>query len=133
MPWRPKQDAWIEGRDNVLRFEVELVGEIRTREDGRPRFSAGITNYPFLGAVAHRLRAGDLRAIYDIEKSDTAMIGKLTQDQTMDAVIHVPSMLQRHFAIVGTTGVGKSSAVALLLNKVIQTDSAASRRDPRSA
>ena len=116
------QDAWIEGQDNVMHFEVELLGEIRTREDGRPRFSAGITSYPYLGAVAHRIRADDLRAIYDIEKSDTATIGKLSQDQTMDAIIHVPSMLQRHFAIVGTTGVGKSSAVALLLNKVIETD-----------
>ncbi len=117
-----KQDAWIEGQDNIMRFEVELVGEIRTREDGRPHFSAGITNYPYLGAIAHRMRADDLRAIYDIEKSNTAVIGKLTQDRTMDAIIHVPSMLQRHFAIVGTTGVGKSSAVALLLNKVIEAD-----------
>ena len=63
------------------------------------------------------MRAEDLRAIYDIEKSDTAVIGNLTQDQSMDAIIHVPSMLQRHFAIVGTTGVGKSTAVALLLTR----------------
>ncbi len=117
-----RQEAWLESRDSVLRFEVELLGEIRTRSDGRPQFTAGITNYPYLGAIAHRLRAEDLRAIYAIEKSDTAIVGTLTQDQSMDAVIHVPSMLQRHFAIVGTTGVGKSTAVALLLDKVITTD-----------
>ncbi|HET7412903.1 MAG TPA: DUF87 domain-containing protein [Pararhizobium sp.] len=116
------EGVWGETNDNNLRFEVELVGEIRNRADGRPKFSAGISHYPFLGAVAHRIRAGDLRAIYDIEKSDTAVIGRLTQDETMDAVIHIPSLLQRHFAIVGTTGVGKSSAVSLLLHEAIKVD-----------
>ena len=112
--------GWAGDMDNVLHFEVELLGEIRADASGRPRFSAGIANYPHLGAIAHRIRTSDLAAIYETDKSNSAVIGCLTQDDTMPAAIHIPSLLDRHFAIVGTTGVGKSTAVSLLLNKAIQ-------------
>ncbi|MGN6550548.1 MAG: ATP-binding protein, partial [Pararhizobium sp.] len=116
--------AWSETADNLMHIEVELVGEIRNDAEGRARFSAGISQYPFLGAVVHRMRSDDLRAIYDAGEIETAVIGKLTQDETMDAAIHIPSMLQRHFAVVGTTGVGKSTAVALLIRRAIDCDPA---------
>jgi uncharacterized protein len=112
-------ETWQREDDNVLHFEVELVGEIRSGPDRRSVFSAGISNYPYLGAIAHRIRASDLAAIYDTGKSNSVAIGRLTQDETMAASIHMPSLLERHFAVVGTTGVGKSTAVSLLLNKAI--------------
>lgn len=114
-------EFWQSDADNVLHFEVELVGEIRNGPDHKPVFTAGISNYPYLGAIAHRIRAADLAAIYDSGRSDSVVIGKLTQDETMDASVHIPSLLNRHFAVVGTTGVGKSTAVALLLTKAIET------------
>jgi DNA helicase HerA-like ATPase len=112
--------GWAGETDNVLHFEVELLGEIRNDTGGRPRFSAGIANYPYLGAIAHRIRTSDLAAIYETDHANSAVIGRLTQDESMPAAIHIPSLLDRHFAIVGTTGVGKSTAVSLLLNKAIQ-------------
>ncbi|MFC6445989.1 ATP-binding protein [Shinella zoogloeoides] len=116
------QQSWSENGDTVFRIEVELLGEVYVGPDGRERFSAGITNYPYLGAVAHRIRTSDLAKVYDTGKHDVCAIGKLTQDDSLDATIHVPSMLEKHFAIVGTTGVGKSTAVTLLLHKAIQSD-----------
>ncbi|WP_242223673.1 ATP-binding protein [Shinella zoogloeoides] len=116
------QQGWSENGDTVFRIEVELLGEVYVGPDGREKFSAGITNYPYLGAVAHRIRTSDLAKVYDTGKHDVCAIGKLTQDDSLDATIHVPSMLEKHFAIVGTTGVGKSTAVTLLLHKAIQSD-----------
>lgn len=116
------QQNWTEQHDTVFRVEVELLGEVRVSADGHEEFSAGITDYPYLGAVAHRIRASDLAMVYDTGKKDVCVIGKLTQDESLDATIHVPSMLEKHFAIVGTTGVGKSTAVTLLLHKAIQSD-----------
>ena len=113
---------WGEGSDNQFHIEVELVGEVRVGPEGREEFSSGITRYPYLGAIAHRIRAADLLRIYDAGKSDTCVIGKLSQDETIDAAIHIPSMLSKHFAVVGSTGVGKSTAVSLLLNKAIEAD-----------
>nr|WP_257318033.1 DUF87 domain-containing protein [Shinella pollutisoli] len=116
------QQSWVENRDTIFRIEVELLGEVHVGPDGREEFSAGITDYPHLGAIAHRIRASDLARVYDTGKNDVCTIGKLTQDESLDATIHVPSMLEKHFAIVGTTGVGKSTAVTLLLHKAIQAD-----------
>lgn len=116
------QQSWVENNDTVFRIEVELLGEVHVSPDGREEFSAGITDYPYLGAIAHRIRAADLARVYDTGKSDVCTIGKLTQDESLDATIHVPSMLEKHFAIVGTTGVGKSTSVTLLLHKAIQAD-----------
>lgn len=113
---------WGEDLDNTFRIDVELMGEVHMGPDGREEFSAGITQYPYLGSIAHRIRTGDLAKIYDTGRNDTCIIGKLTQDESLDATIHVPSMLSKHFAIVGTTGVGKSTAVSLLLHKAIASD-----------
>jgi len=114
--------AWGEGQDNLFRIEAELLGEVRVDEDGREEFSSGISRYPHLGAIAHRIRARDLMRIYDSGEDSSCVIGKLTQDDTIDAAIHIPSMLSKHFAVVGSTGVGKSTAVSLLLHKAISSD-----------
>ncbi|MGB3813470.1 MAG: DUF87 domain-containing protein [Shinella sp.] len=116
------QQNWLEDQDTVFRIDVELLGEVHVSADGREEFSAGITDYPHLGAIAHRIRTSDLAKIYDTGKNNVCIIGKLTQDESIDATIHVPSMLEKHFAIVGTTGVGKSTSVTLLLHKAIQSD-----------
>lgn len=113
---------WGEGADNQFLIEVELLGEVYVQDDGKEVFSTGISRYPYLGAIAHRIRAADLLRIYDSRLGDTAVIGKLTQDETIDATIHIPSMLSKHFAVVGSTGVGKSTAVSLLLRKAIESD-----------
>ncbi|WSH63517.1 DUF87 domain-containing protein [Rhizobium ruizarguesonis] len=114
--------AWGEGEDNIFKIETELLGEVRVDEDGREEFSTGISRYPYLGAIAHRIRSADLMRIYDAGESTTAVIGKLTQDESIDAAIHIPTMLSKHFAVVGSTGVGKSTAVSLLLHKAIAAD-----------
>ena len=114
--------GWIEQQDNQFRIEVELLGEVQVHPDGREQFTTGISSYPYLGAIAHRIRSADLMRIYDTGKSDTCVVGKLTQDETIDAAIHIPSMLAKHFAVVGSTGVGKSTAVSLLLNRAIRAD-----------
>ncbi|MEZ2127116.1 MULTISPECIES: ATP-binding protein [unclassified Sinorhizobium] len=114
--------SWGEGQDNTFKIETELLGEVRVDPDGREEFSTGISRYPYLGAIAHRIRAADLMRIYDAGKGTTAVIGKLTQDESIDAAIHIPSMLSKHFAVVGSTGVGKSTAVSLLLHKAIEAD-----------
>ncbi|WP_048646446.1 ATP-binding protein [Nitratireductor soli] len=116
---------WIDGEANPIAISVELIGEVRDRET-TPVFDRGITEYPHIGAPAHRIRSRDLQAVYDLGGRHPAVIGNLSQDEAIDACIAVDDTLNRHFAVVGTTGVGKSSAVSLLLRKTI-----ASRPDLR--
>ncbi|WP_404934797.1 ATP-binding protein [Nitratireductor sp. L15S-10] len=119
------QHRWRDGEANPIAISVELVGEVRDR-GSEPVFDRGITEYPYVGAPAHRIRSRDLQAVYDLAGRQQAVIGKLSQDEAIDACIAVDDTLNRHFAVVGTTGVGKSSAVSLLLRKTI-----ASRPDLR--
>jgi len=50
----------------------------------------------------------------------TINIGTLSQDASIGAFVNVDEMLSKHFAILGTTGVGKSSGVALILREIIE-------------
>ena len=111
-------EVWADNASNIMHFEVEFVGEIRG--DGEETsFSADISNYPTLGAVAHHIRATDLDAIYSVDGSNPVTVGHLSQNASTAASISADALLNRHFAVVGTTGVGKSTAVSLLINRIV--------------
>lgn len=113
--------VWAEDEPNPIKVHLELIGEVRDEEGTRrPIFDRGITVYPNIGAIAHQIRARDLEAVYQLAGRKSVVIGSLSQNSNIDARISVDSMLNRHFAIVGTTGVGKSTAVSLLLHKAIE-------------
>jgi len=113
--------TWNDNGHNRIEVDVELIGEVRDDPaTGTSKFDRGVTIYPHIGAMAHRIRGGDLHAVYDVSGSDSVTIGNLSQDETIQARISINSTLDRHFAVVGTTGVGKSTAVSLLLHKTIE-------------
>jgi DNA helicase HerA-like ATPase len=113
--------TWNQSARNAIEVSVELVGEVRDREAPQPPvFDRGITAYPHVGAIAHRIRSRDLQAVYDLADRHAITIGQLSQDESIEARIAIDDTLARHFAIVGTTGVGKSTAVSLLMRKAIE-------------
>lgn len=112
---------WNPDAAQSIEVAVELVGEVKdNKELGKPVFDRGITVYPHIGAVAHRIRARDLAAIYDLAGRTGVTIGTLVQDEEISAHIAIDDTLSRHFALVGTTGVGKSTAVSLLIRKAVE-------------
>ena len=113
-------ELWSDQTANVIYVKVELVGEIVQGPDGGSSFRSGITTYPELGAIAHRIRHNDLRAMYASKGGTSIEIGTLSQDETIIAAIDVDMMLSRHFAVVGTTGVGKSTSVSILLRRAVE-------------
>lgn len=110
---------WHTDQDNAIQVHVELLGEVRPLGDGNLSFNTGLTRYPHMGAVAHNIRSTDLAAVYARGNRRSVEIGTLTQDAKLGAHIAIDDLLSRHFAIVGTTGVGKSSAVTLLMRKIV--------------
>ena len=60
----------------------------------------------------------DLRVIYELSGSGTINIGHLQQDPSVGGFINGTDMVGKHFAVLGTTGVGKSSGVAIILNEL---------------
>jgi len=103
----------------IATARLDMMGEIKQRDDGKHFFQRGVTDYPAISDPAALITRDELRLIYDISGSDTIDIGHLQQDPTIGAYINVDEMLSKHFAILGTTGVGKSSGVALILRQIL--------------
>ncbi|PZO81505.1 MAG: ATPase [Mesorhizobium amorphae] len=112
---------WRDDDENHIEVKIELIGEVRdTGPREAPVFDRGITLYPHIGAIAHRIRSRDLAAVYDLAGRRSITVGALSQDGEIAANIAIDDTLARHFAVVGTTGVGKSTAVSLLLRKTLE-------------
>ncbi len=103
----------------IATARLDMMGEIKQRDDGKHYFQRGVTDYPSISDPAALITRDELRLIYDISGSDTIDIGHLQQDPTIGAYINVDEMLSKHFAVLGTTGVGKSSGVALILRQIL--------------
>src|SRR3954452_7073952 len=97
---------------------VDLLGEISGGE--RPKFQRGVTNYPTIGDTVDLVTAEDLRTVYAPSGSDQINVGTLQQDKSVIAYVDVEEMLSKHFAVLGSTGVGKSTSVSLLLNEILK-------------
>ena len=108
---------WSENEPNAGRVTIEWNGEIAADPDGAPFFHRGVRSFPSLGAPAHRIRADDLRAIYTFRGRQGVEIGRLSQNEDIPAEIDVGELIRRHFAVLGSTGVGKTTSVSLLLKK----------------
>jgi DNA helicase HerA-like ATPase len=108
---------WSENEANAARVTIELNGEIIDDSNSAPFFHRGVRSFPSLGAPAHRIRADDLRAIYTFRGRQGVEIGRLSQNEDIPAEIDVGELIRRHFAVLGSTGVGKTTSVSLLLKK----------------
>jgi DNA helicase HerA-like ATPase len=100
--------------------EVDLLGEILRSPAENRFFQRGISEYPAIRSSVNALSNDHLHLIHDIDAAHTINIGTLSQDSSIGAFVNVDEMLSKHFAILGTTGVGKSSGVALILREIIE-------------
>ncbi len=99
---------------------VDLMGEITNDEySGRINFHRGVAHYPEIGDPAVLMGTPELRMIYEVAGSDAIEVGYLQQDATIAATVNVNEMTKKHFAILGSTGSGKSSGVALILQRIL--------------
>src|ERR1700754_3558808 len=105
--------------DYIAIASVDLLGEIFDAP-ARARFQRGVTNYPTIGDTVDLITNQELRTVYAPTGSDQINVGTLQQDQSVIAYVDVEEMLSKHFAVLGSTGVGKSSGVSLLLNEILR-------------
>ncbi len=101
--------------------EIELVGEMQKTSDGASSsFSRGVSIYPGLGDSVYVASHKDLEIVYDTNRDSSVAIGHITQDPRIPATVKVNDLLGKHFAILGTTGTGKSCTVALLFQEILK-------------
>ena len=98
---------------------LDLVGEMHRLADGSTQFRRGLSAYPTIGDRATILPRDEIRVIYSSSPETSISIGHLCHDTSIAAHVDVENLLTKHFAILGSTGVGKSSGVAVILNEIL--------------
>lgn len=94
---------------------IQLVGE--GQRNGI--FERGISQYPTIGDEVHLVSESDLKRIYgQPDKPYFVKIGHIAGAESISALVDVNKLVTRHSAIVGTTGSGKSTTVASIINSL---------------
>lgn len=93
---------------------IQLIGEGYRKGN----FQRGISQYPTIDDEVHLVSEEDLANIYGEQKKQNHLVrvGHITGSESIDALIDINKLVTRHSAIVGTTGSGKSTTVAGILN-----------------
>jgi DNA helicase HerA-like ATPase len=106
--------------------ELGLVGELWRDKDGQAvTFARGVTCYPMLGDRTRVASKAELEASFCGDPNRSVRIGSIRQDSSIPAMVCVDELLGKHFAILGTTGTGKSCTTALILRSILEKNPAA--------
>lgn len=101
------------GEKTVL--DVVLVGEVLPGG-----FQRGVAHFPSIGDDVYLAGSADLAHVYSQALASTLNVGTLYQDPSVSARLMADDLFSKHFAIVGTTGCGKSSALTCILREALK-------------
>lgn len=98
-----------------------LLGElISLNGSGSVRFRRGVSDHPIPGDSVLVADDTDLSAVYGAPSQSHVQVGSLHSDPGRPAFVLTNELLSKHFAILGTTGSGKSCALTVLLSAVLE-------------
>jgi len=83
-------------------------------------FKRGVTRYPVPGAMVYPATTEDLEQIYASDGRANITIGTVFPTRDIRAGLYIDAMLGKHFALLGSTGTGKSTSAALILHRICQ-------------
>ena len=93
--------------------EEVLTGKINN-------FRRGVTRYPIPGSEVFAATSADLRQIYAADGRAHIDIGTVYPTKDTRGALYIDPLLGKHFALLGSTGTGKSTSAALILHKIIE-------------
>jgi len=100
---------------------VDFLGEGTKDSAGKlSSFRRGVTRYPIPSSAVHPVTTDDLRAIFAASDEPHIEIGTVYPTDDIRGALYVDPMLSKHFAVLGSTGTGKSTSVALILHRISQ-------------
>jgi DNA helicase HerA-like ATPase len=112
----------VEGTEDRIAALVDFLGEgDEEKLTGKLyRFRRGVTRYPVPGCAVYPVSTADLKQIYAPEDRATIEVGTVYPTRDIRASLYVDAMLGKHFALLGSTGTGKSTSAALILHKICE-------------
>ena len=109
-----------EGLNDGCMADLNILGEITTNPTTKEtKFFRGVRSFPVLNEAVYNMGPADLQLIFNKEDTPCIEIGRLQQDNSIVAKVRTDDLLSKHFAIIGSTGSGKSCTVALVLQAIL--------------
>ncbi|MBX7496733.1 DUF87 domain-containing protein [Qipengyuania sp. 6B39] len=101
---------------------IDFLGEgVEEKLTGRLHgFRRGVTRYPVPGGLVYPATTADLKQVYASDGRSAVTIGKVYPTKDIRAGIYIDAMLGKHFALLGSTGTGKSTSAALILHRICE-------------
>ena len=108
--------------DNGIIAHIDFLGEgSEEKLTGRIHgFKRGVTRYPVPGAMVYPATTKDLEQIYASDGRANITIGTVFPTKDIRAGLYIDAMLGKHFALLGSTGTGKSTSAALILHRICE-------------
>jgi len=119
----PSQDVLEATEKPVDRLKCALIGTFYSRRGNRENvFKRGADSFPQIDRACHSIDGVNLQRLMgllgqDLAEDERLKLGCFLNDPTAHAIASGDRLFQRHAAILGSTGSGKSWAVALLLER----------------
>lgn len=109
-----------DGTGDRIAAQVDFLGEgDEEKLTGKLyKFRRGVTRYPTPGCRVFPVTTADLKQIYAADDRANIEIGTVYPTRDIRAAMYVDAMLGKHFALLGSTGTGKSTAAALILHRI---------------
>ncbi|WP_343346780.1 DUF87 domain-containing protein [Sphingomicrobium sp. XHP0239] len=108
------------GSDGLV-GEIDFVGEGSADEEGVLRdFRQGVTLFPLPGTEVYPVTDADLSTVFAADARAHITVGTVYPTSDIRAALYVDPLLGKHFAVLGSTGTGKSTAVALILHRIAE-------------
>ena len=108
--------------DGGIIAHVDFLGEGNEEKlTGRIHgFRRGVTRYPIPGSLVYASSTRDLEQVYSSDGRASITVGKVFPTRDIRAGLYIDAMLGKHFALLGSTGTGKSTSAALILHRICE-------------
>ena len=102
--------------------EIDFLGEgAEEKLTGRIRgFRRGVTRYPTPGGMVFAASSSDLKQVFAGDGRAFIEVGTVFPTRDIRAGLYIDQLLGKHFALLGSTGTGKSTTTALMLHRICE-------------
>jgi uncharacterized protein len=111
----------LHSRDpSIIIAAVDFLGEgDEERLTGKIyNFRRGVTRYPVPGSEVYAVSSADMKQVYAADGRANVEIGTVFPTKDIRGSLYIDAMLGKHFALLGSTGTGKSTSAALILHRI---------------
>ena len=109
-----------DGSGGSVIAEIDFLGEgEEDKQTGRiVDFRRGISSYPIPGNRVFPVTGRDLKQMFSADERAHIEIGTVYPTKDVRGALYVDALLGKHFALLGSTGTGKSTSAALIMHRI---------------